>query len=456
MVRITAWHLLRNSETPLRDVDRAAKDAELDDRDRGLLRKIIAIEVRRRGTLRSIVRTYATGKPSTDLSAHIHIGLVQLLFLDQVPDHAAVSETVGAVRDTMGPSKVRYVNAILRTVARERVEGLSGDPKRDLVGRDIHLNQEIFRDPEAHPLLFAEDALSIPAPLFKRWLKRHGEAKARELAMLAMEESPLSVRTTTGEMELVQAEFEELSIDRFPGKHPDVLLFDSMSTPAVLHSRAFTEGRITVQGECALRAAELLEAKEGERILDLCAAPGGKTAVLVKAGYRVTSLDNNNQRLERLRGNLARLQYAADVVEADAATYAPDELYDGILLDAPCSATGTFRRHPEVLWHRGAERIGNRVALQRVLIANAAACLKPGGVLVYCVCSLEPGEGIDQLAWVAQTHPELELDPVAASELPDLTPAIVSGCVRTHPALPVPGDKPGTLDGFFVARFRRR
>src|SRR5690606_19109401 len=137
----------------------------------------------------------------------------------------------------------------------------------------------------------------------------------------------------------------------------------------------------------------------------------------IKAGHAVTALDSSSQRLMRLAENLDRLGYRAEVVEADAATWRPASGFDGILLDAPCSATGTFRRHPEVLWHRGAARIHSRVELQRALLANAISCLNPGGVLVYCVCSLERAEGEEQLAWVQQAHPEVALDPIGMDEL---------------------------------------
>lgn len=394
-----------------------------DPRDRALANRLITTALRHHGHLNATMgRLLERGPPKRagDFEAHLRLGLTQLLYLPEMGDHSAIHLAVEAVKqDRRCKRFAPLMNAALRRAQKE-AEVLRALPREML----------------------------LPRPLQERWAKVFGaEAIAHATDNLI----------AGAALDLTLKEADPALIDALGARHitADSYRVDARDRP--VHELAgYAEGRWWVQDVAAALPPRLLQLPAEARVLDLCAAPGGKTAQLIKAGYRVTSLDNNNQRLERLRGNLARLQYAADVVEADAATYTPDELYDGILLDAPCSATGTFRRHPEVLWHRGAERIGNRVALQRVLIANAAACLKPGGVLVYCVCSLEPGEGIDQLAWVAQTHPELELDPVAASELPDLTPAIVSGCVRTHPALPVPGDKPGTLDGFFVARFRRR
>jgi 16S rRNA (cytosine967-C5)-methyltransferase len=190
-------------------------------------------------------------------------------------------------------------------------------------------------------------------------------------------------------------------------------------------------------------------------VLDLCAAPGGKTAQLVKAGFSVTALDRDPARMERLRANLGRLHYTADLVTADALEYAPAEPFDGILLDAPCSATGTFRRHPEVVWHRDPKDIAGRVALQRKLIGRAVESLKPGGILIYCVCSLEAEEGERQAEWALGQG--LEVVPITAAELDGwAAPVTEPGFLRTHPGQIVPGDKGGTLDGFFVARFQRR
>ena len=219
----------------------------------------------------------------------------------------------------------------------------------------------------------------------------------------------------------------------------------------------FAEGRWWVQDAAAAIPARLLQLNPGARVLDLCAAPGGKTAQLVKAGYSVTALDNDTGRLERMSGNLARLGYTPEIVEADGLTWRPAQKFDGVLLDAPCSATGTFRRHPEVIWHRDAADVAGRVALQRRFIAAATDCLNPGGVLIYCVCSLEPDEGEDQARWIAGHATLLEPYPVTAEELDGLAGAVTAdGHVRTWPGLPVPGENGGTLDGFFVARYRRR
>jgi len=217
----------------------------------------------------------------------------------------------------------------------------------------------------------------------------------------------------------------------------------------------YAQGRWWVQDVASALPARLLDLALGSSVLDLCAAPGGKTAQLMKAGYKVTALDSDAARLERLKANMDRLGYAPKVVEADAATFDPATQYDGIVLDAPCSATGTFRRHPEVLWSRSAADIAGRVRLQRALLTNAYRCLVPGGTLIYCVCSLEAAEGEDQVGWALEALPGLSLLPVAPSDLPGLAQAITPrGLVRTTPAM-TPGSGNLGMDGFFVARFRR-
>ena len=195
MPRLTAWKILRSGTTgPLRDVTPMAEREGLDPRDRGLLRRLVGTEVRRRGSLRAIASHFTQGKPSPDILAHVRLGLAQLLYLDQVPDHAALSETVRAVSDSLGLSKSRYVNGVLRTAQRFRREGTSGDPTRDVYGRDWHFEFPVFRDPEQHYYLWVEDALSIPSALFKRWDKRYGREAALGLAQAAQESPGVSLR----------------------------------------------------------------------------------------------------------------------------------------------------------------------------------------------------------------------------------------------------------------------
>ena len=395
MPRITAWRILRSgSATPLREVDRFASRAELDARDRALLRRIVGSEVRRRGTLRALLGHYARGKPSPDVATHVHIGLAQLFFLDRVPAHAAVSETVRATRDTLGAGRSRYVNALLRAVLRARRSGHCGDPRRDLVGREWHLDEPVFRDPRSHPALWAEDALSIPASLMKHWTRRFGAERASELAHTCLEEPRLSVRVVHGEREALAEELRSLELEPVPAGHPRVLLLSPGDVEGLVHSAPFEEGRVTVQGEAALGAAELVGAEDGERLLELGASPGGKTAVLAASGASVLALDVSHWRLARCAAALARLRLPGTVrcVVSDGDGALGEALFDGVLVDAPCSNTAVLGQRPGARWRFGPASLRALAGLQARLLDEAARHVRPGGRLVYSTCSLEPQE----------------------------------------------------------------
>ena len=215
---------------------------------------------------------------------------------------------------------------------------------------------------------------------------------------------------------------------------------------AIENLPGFEDGAWWVQDLAASIPARLLGKGEGRKVLDLCAAPGGKTLQLASAGWQVTSLDNSPRRLERLQQNLERTGLSATIELADAMGWHPEEQYDAILLDAPCTATGTCRRNPDVLHRIGERQIEAMALLQSQLLERAANWLKPGGMLVYATCSLEREEGED----IAAACP---LDPfqITPEELPTGLVPTAEGWLRTHPGML---NEAGGLDGFFVARFR--
>ena len=215
---------------------------------------------------------------------------------------------------------------------------------------------------------------------------------------------------------------------------------------AVPELPGYSDGAWWVQDIAASLPARALGAGEGRRALDLCAAPGGKTLQLAAAGWRVTALDISNRRLDRLRENLVRTKLAADIVVADALEWEPDVPFEAILLDAPCTATGTARRHPDVLHRIGPRQISEMVELQARLLQRAVRWLKAGGSLVYSVCSLEREEGEEQAPRIA-----LEADPIRPDELPGWLNPTPEGWLRTDPGMLA---ELGGMDGFFVARFR--
>jgi 16S rRNA (cytosine967-C5)-methyltransferase len=444
MPRRAAWMLLRSgSPTPLREVDAIARQRELAPRDRALLRRLVGTEVRRRGTLRALLRHFSHRKLDADLSAHLHVGLVQAFFLDRIPDHALVSETLSAVHETLGPRGVRVANGILRNALRARQAGQSGDPRRDIVGRDLHLAEPFMHDPLEHPLLWAEDALSMPAAIYKRWVARHGDELARALAFQACSEPPLSLRAVRPPERAALA--EELAAagctPRF-GAHPAMLLVAPEQTEMAVNSAPFQAGRLSVQGESALRAAEAVEARAGESVLDLCAAPGGKTAVLAAAGAQVLACDVSEERLERVRGALQRLGLADRVQTrvSDGTAALAGENLDAVLIDAPCTNTGVLAARPEARWRFSPSAKQELVELQARLLAGGAARVRGGGRLVWSTCSLEPDENRRQVEAFLASNPGWVLEAEAQS-LPD------TGTDGERGA--------GPVDGGYWARLRR-
>jgi 16S rRNA (cytosine967-C5)-methyltransferase len=217
----------------------------------------------------------------------------------------------------------------------------------------------------------------------------------------------------------------------------------------------YADGEWWVQDMAAALPARLLGDVSGKRVADVCAAPGGKTAQLCGAGAIVTAIDISANRLKRLSANLDRLHFAAEMVADDILAWSPPEPFDAVLLDAPCSSTGTIRRHPDVAWLKQPADITALAGVQASMIDRASAMLKPGGALVYCTCSLEPEEGEGQVAGAAERN-GLTLDPVRAGEIGGLEQALTTaGTVRTLPCHNAgAGVTPG-MDGFFIARFRK-
>jgi 16S rRNA (cytosine967-C5)-methyltransferase len=279
------------------------------------------------------------------------------------------------------------------------------------------------------------DLPSLPAPVLERWGARAG-AVAAGLALPPPLD--LSLRDPAATVEWT----ERLGgVSLMPGH---------LRLPrgiAVENLEGFAEGAWWVQDLAASLPARLLGAGGGRDVLDLCAAPGGKTMQLASAGWRVTALDASAGRLERMQANLARTGLSADLVQANLLEWEPAEPADAVLLDAPCSATGTCRRHPDVLHRIGSRQIAEMAELQARLLDRAIGWLKPGGTLVYAVCSLEPEEGEEQARRVG-----LAPAPIGADELPFGLQPSRAGWLRTEPGMLA---DQGGLDGFFIARWRK-
>jgi 16S rRNA (cytosine967-C5)-methyltransferase len=430
VIRHAAFEVLRQGGgLPSRAIDQAAERHGLEGRDLALLRLLLRTLWRRLGSLRAVAAEVARGKPSADISACLHIGLTQLLFLDRVPEHAAVSETVQVANDFLGLAKGRFVNACLREALRRLERRRSGDPRRDFVGRELSWKELLFRDPEQHPLLWAEDALSMPAAIQRGWVQRFGREEAERLARLALEEPPLSVRARGQDPEALLLELELEAEELRPlAVRGGLWLFAPEARAVLLRTPAFSAGRLTVQGESAWRAALLLEAQPGEQLLDLCAAPGGKTAVLAEAGARVTATDVDPSKLELLRQTLERLGLsgAVEPLQSDGAAALGERRFDGVLIDAPCSNTGVLAGRPEARWRFGPQGQRELGQLQERLLEQGSALVRPGGRLVWSTCSIEPGENQARVSAFLRAHPGWALEAVHEAR-PDFETGPVDG-----------------------------
>ncbi len=397
--------------------------AGLPDRDRALARALVATTLRRLGTLRHLIGLFLeSGLPEQARRVEIVllIGAAQILFLD-VPDHAAVDLSVRLARaDRDAVHFTGLVNAVLRRVAREGAERLAA---LDTV------------------------ALDTPEWLMTRWTGTYGETTARAIAAANGKEPALDLT--------VKSDPESLAA-QLGGRVLPTGTVRTIAHGTVTALPGFAEGAWWVQDAAAALPARLLGAVTGLRVADLCAAPGGKTAQLINAGAQVTAVDRAPARLNRLRENLARLSLQAELVCADVEEWQA-EPFDAVLLDAPCSSTGTIRRHPDIPWLKHAADITKLAAFQSRLIDRAVALTKPGGTLVYCTCSLEPEEGENIVAGLLAREPGVRRAPIAAGEVFGCGEFLTKdGDLRTLPSyFPDPDSRLAGLDGFYAARLVR-
>jgi 16S rRNA (cytosine967-C5)-methyltransferase len=394
----------------------------LDARDAGLARSIATVSLRRLGTIRhALAALLEKGLPrqAGQLEWLLIAAAAQILFLD-VPDHAAVDLAVRESRlDTKTAPFAALINGVLRNLARQREEFLSAsDP----------LDQD------------------TPGWLAARWRKNYGQETAHAIAAAHREEPRLDLSVKSDPQGWAE---------RLGGMVLPTGSVRLRSHEPIAELPGYGEGEWWVQDAAAALPVRLLAPRAGERVLDLCAAPGGKTAQIAAAGAVVTALDKSAERLRRLTENLERLGLRAEVNVADAMSYSGGP-FDAILLDAPCTSTGTIRRHPDVAWTKRPGDVESLVALQTRMLDRAAGLLAPGGRLVYCTCSLEPEEGEAHVPALLRRNPDLRLVPITSEDPIPAEFVTPEGTLRTLPNA-WPHDEPrlAGLDGFFAARFQR-
>lgn len=391
-------------------------------RDRAFAHLLILTVLRRLGQLDSLI-DHQLGDPQLGNSRAspivrniLRLGVAQLIFLG-TPPHAAVNSSVNLAKSQQVQKFKKLINAVLRRISEN---GILKVKKHD------------------------PPKLNTPDWLWRRWCAEFGEDTARNIATAHLREPSLDITVKSSpvawEKRLKAQILPTGSLRRTVGGN-------------VANLAGYSDGEWWVQDAAAALPAHLLGSINNMTVVDLCAAPGGKTLQLAAMGARVLAVDKSASRLERLQSNLNRLSLKATLIQADAELWRPTTPCDAVLLDAPCTATGTIRRHPDVA-HRIAEADIQRMAtIQERLLKSAVYMVKPNGILVYSVCSLEREEGTNRIEALLVDNPHLSIAPITNLELPELKEAITSeGYLRTTPAL---WQSLGGIDGFFIARMLR-
>jgi 16S rRNA (cytosine967-C5)-methyltransferase len=393
---------------------------DLPARDRAFVRLLVSVVLKRARQMDSVLATLLHEpihmlKPP-QLVNIFRLGIAQLAFL-KTPAHAAVNTTVELAEAEGVAHHKPLVNAIMRRITRE---GWPEMTERD-AGR-----------------------INTPEWLWDDWMQEYGVEQALAITAANLTEAPV-----------------DITVKSDPAGWAAKLEAKVMPTGALRRQSAgfvpglpgFDDGEWWVQNAAAALPALLLGDLRGKTVVDLCAAPGGKTAQLAAAGAKVIAVDRSAERVRRLKENLARLKLDVETVVADGAIWQPDELVDAVLIDAPCTATGTIRHQPDVLWLKDKSDQLKLAALQKRLLLNAHHMLKPGGVMVYCTCSLQKDEGEHQTSWLLQQSLPLKLDPVKPGDIAGTEAMLTErGALR---CLPYHWAEQGGIDGFYAARFRR-
>ena len=406
---------------PLDDaIDDNPAMALLSGRDRAFARLLVATTLRRLGQIDELI-TFCLNAPLAPRAAAVHdilrLGVAQLLFL-RTPPHAAVATSVDLAHGRGFLSHKGLVNAVLRRLSVE--------------GGELSQSQDAAR-------------LNTPEWLWRSWSRAYGEDTARAIAGAHLKEAPL---------DLTVRQDPEIWCEKLQGMLLPTGTLRRQAGGAVTSLPGYAEGAWWVQDAAAALPARLLGDVCGREVVDLCAAPGGKSAQLACAGARVTAVDRSTRRLERLVANFGRLGLTIEAVAADALTWRPDRPVDAILLDAPCTTTGAIRRHPDVPHLKSPDDVARLSVVQENLLRAAVDMLVPGGILVYCTCSLEPEEGPRQIEALLRSGAPVVRREISADEVGGHSEWITAaGELRTLPCHLAEYDG---LDGFFCARLVKR
>lgn len=422
-VRHAAFVLLRDALTHEQAHDGEWTDHQeflkLEPAGRAACLNLALTTLRHLGSIDALLAARMTKQPKGSHRAVLHLlrlGTAELLWLG-TPPYAAVNSYVDLTRKQGFEALTGLVNAVLK-----RISEIGAS---ELAALDMA-------------------KLDTPVWLWQRWIRAYGEDNVRKMAAMHMREPALDISV------------KDAAADWVNPLEAELLPTGSLRRPKagrVTELPGYEEGAWWVQDAAAALPVKLFGSCENKRVLDMCAAPGGKTAQLAAAGAHVTALDRSPSRLLRMEHNLHRLGLDAELVETDAHDYLPQAAFDCVLLDAPCTATGTIRRHPEIAWMRSIQDVAQLVEIQHSLLCRAAEFTAPGGTLVYATCSLEPEEGEAQIKRFLSDHPYFIAIPVDADALG--IPRHWVNDAGSLRILPCYWEERGGIDGFFAAVLKK-
>ncbi|GAA4657920.1 RsmB/NOP family class I SAM-dependent RNA methyltransferase [Bartonella pachyuromydis] len=401
----------------------------LSQRDRSLCRAILAAALRHRGQIMAVLsRFLARPLPSQALALQhlLHVSVVQILYLD-IPDHAAIDLAVRVAK--LDPRMHRFsgmVNALLRNVAREAVFLRHQPPSIE----------------------------GVPAWFSQLLVSAYGKEKAEKILAIQSTPPPFDLTVKSDSMGWAK----RLGGVVLPNGSVRLSHLDG----SIADLESYKEGAWWVQDFAAALPACLFRDIQGKQVADLCASPGGKTAQLALQGAEVTAIELSTNRIKRLKENMQRLHFSVSTWQGDVRDFHPEQLFDAVLLDAPCSSTGTIRRHPDILWTKSMDDIVKVAALQYDLLVAAIALVKKGGLIVFSNCSLAKEEGEDLIKKIVSTRSDVVLEPILVEEMGVMAHLLsVKGMLRTTPAdfchknLGCDNNSFLGMDGFFAARLRK-
>ena len=416
-------------------LDNEMKNAELSGPDKALLYEIVHGVVRWMGRLDWILNGFYKGtfsKAIPNLKNGLRVALYQIMFLDRVPDYSAVNEAVEFVKKLQGTKPAGLTNAVLRNIIRSKDSIRYPDPEEDLIG-------------------YLSAYYSHPSWMVKRYVERFGRTETEELLFANNEKPYLTLRLNA--LRVQPEEFktllESVNLRFSPGKYlPEFFKLQNLTN--ITAWEYFTRGYFNIQDESAGLACRLLGVADGMKILDLCAAPGGKTAYIAALMHntgKIVAIDRFESRLKLLRRNMQRLGMSnIQTVETDALEYNENH-FDRVLADVPCTGSGTLTKKPDIKWKKDLFTLREMNDIQYKLLCKAGELVKPGGVVVYSTCSIEPEENKDIVEKFLSNNPDFHLES-AKGRFPDEI-LDENGCIQTYP-------QRHKMDGAFAAKLVKK